>query len=83
MLRHAPCRDGQDPRSASQNGVKLAGFRSRKESTTPLPRLAADDAWLVSTASDTRSSSMQFWRRVFERRAPQSIASVQAHGSCR
>jgi hypothetical protein len=58
--------------------VKLASFRGRKGITTLLPRLAADDAGLVTIASDTRSAYMQFWRSVFERRAPQSIASVQA-----
>jgi hypothetical protein len=58
--------------------VKLASFRGRKGITTLLPRLATDDAGLVSIASDTRSAYMQFWRSVFERRAPQSIASVQA-----
>lgn len=57
--------------------VKLASFRGRKGITTLLPRLAADDAGLVSIASDTRSAYMQFWRSVFDRRAPQSIPSVQ------
>jgi hypothetical protein len=58
--------------------VKLASFRGRKGITTLLPRLAVDDAGLVSIASDNRSAYMQFWRSVFERRAPQSIAPVQA-----
>jgi hypothetical protein len=58
--------------------VKLVSFRGQKGITTLLPRLAADDAGLVSLASDTRSAYMQFWRSVFERRAPQSIASVEA-----
>lgn len=58
--------------------VKLSSFRGRKGITTLLPRLATDGAGLVSIANDTRSAYMQFWRSVFERRAPQSIASVQA-----
>jgi hypothetical protein len=58
--------------------VKLASFRGRQGITTLLPRLAADNAGLVSIAIDTRTASMQFWRSVFDRRAPQSIAAVQA-----
>jgi len=58
--------------------VKLASFRSRQGITTLLPRLAADNAGLVSIAIDNRTAYMQFWRSVFERRAPQSIAAVQA-----
>lgn len=58
--------------------VKLASFRGRQGITTLLPRLAADNAGLVSIAIDVRSAYMQFWRSVFDRRAPQSIAAVQA-----
>lgn len=58
--------------------VKLVSFRGRQGITTLLPRLAADNAGLVSIAIDNRTSYMQFWRSVFERRAPQSIAAVQA-----
>jgi hypothetical protein len=58
--------------------VKLVSFRGRQVITTLLPRLAADNAGLVSIAIDNRTSYMQFWRSVFERRAPQSIAAVQA-----
>jgi hypothetical protein len=57
--------------------VKLVSFRGRKGITTLLPRLAADRAGLVSITIDTRWAYMQFWRSVFERRAPQSIAPVQ------
>jgi len=58
--------------------VKLASSRGRKGITTLLPRLAGDDAGLVSIATDTRSAYLQFWRSVFERRAPQSIAEVES-----
>jgi hypothetical protein len=58
--------------------VKLASFRVRAGITTLLPRLPADNAGLVSIASDIRSAYMQFWRSVFERRAPDSIAGVEA-----
>lgn len=57
--------------------VKLASFRGRHGITTLLPRLAADNAGLVSIAIDNRTAYMQFWRSVFDRRAPQSIAAVQ------
>jgi hypothetical protein len=58
--------------------VKLASFRGKTGITTLLPRLASDDAGLVSIALDLRSAYMQFWRSVFERRAPQSIRAVEA-----
>ena len=58
--------------------VKLASFRGKKGITTLLPRLASDDAGLVSISSDAKSAYMQFWRSVFERRASHSIAAVEA-----
>jgi hypothetical protein len=58
--------------------VKLTSFRGKKGITTLLSRLASDDSGLVSIASDTKSAYMQFWRNVFERRAPHSIAAVEA-----
>jgi hypothetical protein len=62
----------------SEGLVKLVSFRGRKGITSLLPRLASDGAGLVSIAIDSRSAYMQFWRSVFERRAPQSITAVQA-----
>lgn len=58
--------------------VRLATYRGKKGITTLLPRLAADDAGLVSIYCDNGSASMQFWRSVFERRAPRSIPAVEA-----
>ena len=59
--------------------VKLATYSGRRGITTLLPRLAADDAGLVSITCDARTRAyMQFWRSVFERRAPRSIPAVQA-----
>lgn len=59
--------------------VKLATFRGKRGITTLLPRLQADDAGLVSITCDARSRAyMQFWRSVFERRAPGSIPAVQS-----
>ena len=43
-----------------------------------LPRLASDNAGLVTVYNDIKSAYMQFWRGVFERRAPHSIPAVEA-----
>ena len=45
---------------------------------TLLPRLASDNAGLVTIYNDKKSAYMQFWRGVFERRAPLSIPVVEA-----
>lgn len=58
--------------------VKLATYRGKSGITSLLPRLAADDAGLVSIYCDNGSAYMQFWRSVFERRAPRSITAVEA-----
>jgi hypothetical protein len=59
--------------------VKLATYTGPSGITTLLPRLAGDDAGLVSISCDTETRAyMQFWRSVFERRAPHSISAVQA-----
>jgi hypothetical protein len=58
--------------------VKLSTYRGSSGITTLLPRLAADNAGLVSISCDATSRAyMQFWRSVFERRAPQSIPLIQ------
>lgn len=57
--------------------VKLATYRG-KTMTTLLPRLAADDAGLVSIYCDNGNAYLQFWRSVFDRRAPGHIAQVEA-----
>jgi hypothetical protein len=58
--------------------VKLATFRGKTGITTLLPHLATDNAGLVSISCDATSRAyMQFWRSVFERRAPDSIPLVQ------
>jgi hypothetical protein len=58
--------------------VRLVTYRGKSGITTLLPRLAAENAGLVSIACDLKSAYMQFWRSVFERRAPTSIAAVEA-----
>jgi hypothetical protein len=64
---------------ADEGLVKLATYHGKSGITTLLPRLATDDAGLVSISCDARSRAyMQFWRSVFERRAPSSILAVEA-----
>jgi hypothetical protein len=43
---------------------------------TLLPRLQPDNAGLVTVWNDHGSASMQFWRSVFERRAPRTLADI-------
>jgi hypothetical protein len=59
--------------------VKLATYHGKGgRMTTLLPRLAADDAGLVTIYCDNGSAYLQFFRSVFERRAPRSIPAVEA-----
>jgi len=59
--------------------VKLATYRGKAgRMTTLLPRLAADNAGLVTIYCDNGSAYLQFFRSVFERRAPRSIPAVEA-----
>jgi hypothetical protein len=58
--------------------VKLSSYRGKGGIVTLLPRLASDNAGLVTVYSDIKSAYMQFWRGVFERRAPRSIPAVEA-----
>jgi hypothetical protein len=57
--------------------VRLFTYRG-SSTTTLLPYLLADDVGLVAIASGKGSGYMQFWRSVFERRAPRSIPAVEA-----
>lgn len=58
--------------------IKLSSYRGKSGLVSLLPRLASDNAGLVTICSDIRSAYLQFWRGVFERRAPQSIPAVEA-----
>src|SRR5262249_14931256 len=58
--------------------VKLSSYRGKGGIVSLLPRLAADNAGLVTVYSDIKSAYMQFWRGVFERRAPRSIPVIEA-----
>jgi hypothetical protein len=58
--------------------VKLSTYRGKGGIVSLLPRLASDNAGLVTIYNDINSAYMQFWRGVFERRAPSSILAVEA-----
>jgi hypothetical protein len=56
---------------------QLTTYHGKAGITTLLLRLS-DGAGLVTIYRDTRSSYLQFSRSVFERRAPRSLAAVEA-----
>jgi hypothetical protein len=57
--------------------AQLGTYHGKAGITTLLPRLS-DGAGLVTIYKDTRSAYLQFWRSVFERRAPRSLIAVEA-----
>jgi hypothetical protein len=57
--------------------IKLITYHGRNGVLTLLPRLVADDAGLVSIYNTKGTASMQFWRSVFERRAPHVLAHIE------
>jgi alkylated DNA nucleotide flippase Atl1 len=57
--------------------TQLSTYHGKAGIRTLLPRLS-DGAGLVTIYKDTRSSYLQFWRSVFERRAPRALAAVEA-----
>jgi pimeloyl-ACP methyl ester carboxylesterase len=57
--------------------AQLSTFHGKAGITTLLPRLS-DGVGLVNIYKDARSSYLQFWRSVFERRAPEALAAVEA-----
>lgn len=50
--------------------IKLETYRGKAGITTLLPRLLGDDVGLVTIYADRGQGYLQFWRTVFERRAP-------------
>lgn len=58
--------------------VSLVSYVGKNGGVTLLPRLASDNAGLVTIYADSKPGPLQFWPSVFERRAPHSIESVQA-----
>ena len=58
--------------------VKLYTYHGKAGILTLLPRLQADNAGLVSIYNNNGSAYIQFWRSVFERRAPSALAHIEA-----
>jgi len=63
-----------------QGLVRLSTFRGKAEITTLLPRLAGENVGLVTIYCDKGRAYLQFWRGVFERRAPHSLTRLEALG---
>lgn len=57
--------------------VKLITYHTKNGDLTFLPRLVADNAGLVSIYNTKGIASLQFWRSVFERRAPNALAYIE------
>ena len=58
--------------------VKLGTYHAKGgDMMTLLPRLRADNAGLVTIYNYSGTPSLQFWRGVFERRAPESLPLVE------
>ncbi len=58
--------------------VKLKTYHGKSGNLTLLPRLAADDVGLVTISNNNGTAYLQFWRSVFERRAPKSLARIES-----
>jgi hypothetical protein len=57
--------------------VRLSTFHTKSGDLTLLPYLRSDNAGLVTVWNDRTDGYLQFWRSVFERRAPNSIENVE------
>jgi TIR domain len=57
--------------------VRLYTYHGKRGVLTLLPRLHKDDAGLVSIYNNHGNIYIQFWRSVFERRAPHSLSSIE------
>ncbi|MFL5624307.1 MAG: hypothetical protein ACJ788_01775 [Ktedonobacteraceae bacterium] len=58
--------------------VKLKTYHGKSGILTLLSRLVADDVGLVSIYNNNGVGYLQFWRTVFERRAPKSLAQIES-----
>ena len=61
---------------ASIPNVRLFSY-SGSQNTTLLPYIMPDRAGLITIWADSNKPSMSVWRSVFERRAPNAIASIE------
>jgi hypothetical protein len=58
--------------------VRLGTYHAKGgDMITLLPRLRADNAGLVTIYNYSGTASLQFWRSVFERRAPENLPRVE------
>ena len=57
--------------------IKLSTYHGKGGNFTLLPRLLADNVGLVSIYNNNGAAYLQFWRSVFERRAPKSLAHIE------
>ncbi len=57
--------------------VKLYTYHGKAGILTLLPRLQVDNAGLVSIYNNNGKAYLQFWRSVFERRAPNALAHIE------
>jgi hypothetical protein len=57
--------------------VKLGTYHGKAGILPLLPRLQVDNAGLVSIYNNNGAGYLQFWRSVFERRAPTSLARIE------
>lgn len=58
--------------------AKLYTYHGKAGILTLLPRLQSDNAGLVSIYNNNGSAYLQFWRSVFERRASNVLARIEA-----
>ena len=56
--------------------MKLSTYHGKAGILTLPPRLQVDNAGLVSIYNNNGAGYLQFWRSVFERRAPKSLARI-------
>jgi hypothetical protein len=57
--------------------IRLHSYRSKTGAMTLLPRLKADNVGLITIWHDNSGGYLQFWRSVFDRRAPGSIPKIE------
>ena len=57
--------------------VRLGTYHGKRGILTLLPRLPIDNVGLVSIYNTNGTVSLQFWRSVFERRAPKSLSLIE------
>lgn len=60
-----------------ENLIRLDTYHGKGEVLTLLPRLEDERVGLVTVWHDNRGGYVQFWRSVFERRAPAAIERVE------